>query len=57
MIDSAKLHAIMDHLGQETEDTCQALRRLNAPLKHSNAALRSLAESIERRSSHRRGQD
>jgi hypothetical protein len=47
---------MMDHLGKETEDTCQALSRLNATLKRSNAALRSLAETIERRNSRRRGQ-
>jgi hypothetical protein len=47
----------MDHLGKETEDTCQALRRLNATLKRSNVALRSLAEAIERRNSRRRGRE
>ena len=57
MTDSAKLHAMMDHLGKETEGACQALRRLNATLKRSNAALRSLAEAIERRNSRRRGQE
>jgi hypothetical protein len=55
MTDSAKLHAMMDHLGKEAEDTCHRLRRLNAALERSNAALRSLAETIKRQKARCRG--